>query len=334
MTFRNFVHAFLGAFGFGLDGWVETQKEAYGRRDGVAEELDRKAAQFNGELLGLSGTLLDEFVHRRPRLVPQNFWGGDLGWRSAKRKKRWEDLLTRSGISVSATSPGMVIRFDINASEWVPHPYAPPHWATHDFSLFSQYISHREDAFELCRQWRAENSIALTQRLQERLRRFPVQLGASYRRQDHHAVLHDYADVAFLLPCYGTDLLQVKTVWQGETALVDLVRQIFRDAVREYSPDWLMGQRIDVFIPSLQVGFEYHGEQHYRPVEHFGGKEGFLRSKKRDQRKLQACRNAGVSLIEWKFTEPINESNLRRKLEAIGVEKPVSWRRGSAFNSP
>ncbi len=253
-------------------------------------------------------------------MVPKDFWGGDLGWRSAKRKERWESLLTRNGIVPSTTNPGMLIRFYIDATEWVPYPYAPPHWATSDFNVFSQYIAPSEEAFKLCVHWRTENSIALTQRLAERIRRFPVQIGASYRCHEHT----DYADVAFLLLGSGTDLLQVKAVWkwQGEAALGELLKSIFPDACREYSPSWLMGQRVDVFIPSLQVALEYHGKQHYEPVEHFGGKKSFLRTKEQDQRKAKACKDAGVILIEWRYTEPINESNLHRKLKAFGIEWP------------
>jgi hypothetical protein len=175
-----------------------------------------------------------------------------------------------------------------------------------------------EEAFKLCVQWGTENSIALTQRLAERLRGFPVQFGASYFCHEHAG----YADVAFLLLGSGTDLLQVKTVWKGEAALAELVKRIFPDASREYSPPWLRGQRIDIFIPSLQVALEYHGEQHYGPVEYFGGKESFLRTKERDQKKAKACKDAGAILIEWKYTEPINEFNLRKKLKAFGIEWP------------
>lgn len=227
-------------------------------------------------------------------------------------------MLTRNGLTASTTNPGMLIRFYIDATEWVPHPFAPPHWATSDFNLFSQYVAPSEEAFKLCVQWRTENSIALTRRLAERIRRFPVQVGASYRCHEHT----DYADVAFLLPGSGTDLLQVKTVWKGEAALAELVKNIFPNAYREYSPSWLTGQRIDVFIPSLQVALEYHGEQHYKPVGYFGGKEGLSRTKERDQRKAKACKDAGVILIEWKSTEPIIPSTLRKKLKAFGIECP------------
>ena len=102
--------------------------------------------------------------------------------------------------------------------------------------------------------------------------------------------------------------------------MAELVKSIFPDACRDYSPSWLTGQRIDVFIRSLRVALEFHGEQHYKPVEYFGGKTGFLSTKERDQRKAKACNEIGVILIEWKYTEPINASYLRKKFKAFGLE--------------
>ena len=243
-------------------------------------------------------------------MIPERFWGGDLGWRSTKRRERWEELVTRNGILPSSPNQGMLIRFVIDASEWVPHPYAPP---------FLADLGPSEEAFKLCLQWRTENSIALTRRLADRLRRFPVQIGAGYRLYS----FTDYAEVAFYLLGSETDVLRVKTVWKGETKLYRLVKTIFPDALREYSPSWLLGrQRIDVFIPSLQVAIEYNGEQHYESVECFGGRKGLLSVKERDQRKAEACKKAGVKLIVWKYNEPIIESYLLNKLKNYGIERP------------
>jgi hypothetical protein len=83
MEFRNFIRSLFGvrrdsrsgiqgwaengeashAKGrFDLDEWVRNQKAAYGSRNGLSENLERKAAQFNVALLGLSGVLLDHLV--------------------------------------------------------------------------------------------------------------------------------------------------------------------------------------------------------------------------------------------------------------------------------
>lgn len=331
MGFLDFIRSVLGAGHgspasdkvnpagglFNLDDWVSRQKATYGSRPGLAAAMDSLASQFNRERVGISGSLLDHLVHQRPRMIPKDFWGGGLGWRSVRRRKRWEDLLTRNGIAPVAPGRGVLIRFYIDATEWVPHPYAPPHWATSDFGLFSTYIVASEEAFKRCVQWRAENSMALTRQVAARIRNFPIKCGASYRCNEET----DYADVAFLLPESGTDLLlHVKTVWKGEAALFELVKSIFPDACKEYATSWLNGQRLDIFIPSLRVALEYQGEQHYRPVQHFGGEKVLSKTRERDQRKARACRDSRVILVEWKYNEHVDKATLLKKFKAAGIQ--------------
>ena len=212
----------------------------------------------------------------------------------------------------------MLIRFYIDASEWVPHPYAPPHWATRNYSAFRQYVSPNEEAFQLCTHWDQENSLHLTQQLTSRLRDYPIQIAARYRCYDST----DYADVAFVLADGGETVLHVRAPWKGQAALIQLVAQLYSDAICEYGAPWLGGQRIDIFIPSPRVALEYHGQQHYHAVEYFGGKQGLRATQARDRRKAEACAKAGVVLIEWHHSESITEGLLRSKLGAAGVDTP------------
>jgi hypothetical protein len=150
-------------------------------------------------------------------MIPKAVWGGTQGWPSAARRQQWDSVLMQHGILTAPTDAGLLIRFYIDATEWVPHPYAPPARLTADFHVFSQYVAPSEEAFQLCSQWHTENANALTHRLTERLRRFSVRLGARYDCDEQT----DYADVALLLPGSSTELLQAKTVWKGE-ALAEL----------------------------------------------------------------------------------------------------------------
>tara|TARA_B100000315_G_scaffold84248_1_gene77230 strand:+ start:114 stop:1271 length:1158 start_codon:yes stop_codon:yes gene_type:complete len=107
-----------------------------------------------------------------------------------------------------------------------------------------------------------------------------------------------------------------------ETRLYYLVRDEFPDAIREYSPKWLGRQRIDIYIPSKNIGIEYNGEQHYRPVDWFGGNEGFLNQQKRDERKRDLCETNGLPLIEWRFNEEVLKENLHIKLITLIPDEP------------
>jgi hypothetical protein len=97
--------------------------------------------------------------------------------------------------------------------------------------------------------------------------------------------------------------------------LFKLISNYFEDAIYQYRFKELGLQSLDIFIPKLNIAFEYQGEQHYKPIDIFGGKEHFERQKKNDMIKRKICEDNNIILIEWKYDEPINKINLDRKLE-------------------
>ena len=89
------------------------------------------------------------------------------------------------------------------------------------------------------------------------------------------------------------------------------------DVVREASPDWLAPQRLDIFVPSLCLAIEYQGEQHFYSLDHWGGDRGLADRQVMDARKREACRAAGVTLLEWRYDEPISDEAVMRTLASI-----------------
>ena len=53
----------------------------------------------------------------------------------------------------------------------------------------------------------------------------------------------------------------------------------------------------DFYIPDYNVCIEYDGEQHFNPIEHFGGREAFQRRKVNDAIKTAFCENNNIRLI-------------------------------------
>lgn len=104
--------------------------------------------------------------------------------------------------------------------------------------------------------------------------------------------------------------------WVRETELYELVKKIFPNQVvqREASPSWLRRLRLDIYVPDLDLAFEYQGEQHYNPVSLFGGEEAFRRTVERDELKKKLCRENGVHLVEIKFNQPLTALTLRQRL--------------------
>ena len=109
--------------------------------------------------------------------------------------------------------------------------------------------------------------------------------------------------------------------WTNEVLLYELVRKVYPEAVFQYHTSWLGNQSIDIFIPNLNVGIEYQGEQHYRPVAVFGGEAGFKALVARDKRKKKLCAENGIRLIYWKYDEAITRAKLDHFLEAESFQE-------------
>ncbi len=108
-------------------------------------------------------------------------------------------------------------------------------------------------------------------------------------------------------------------VWKSEQKMFALVSSVFHDAIFQYRANWLGAQSLDVFVPSRNLGFEYQGEQHYEPIEFFGGEETFQGRVELDERKRKLCSENGVRLIEWKWNEDISTQILQEKLQKLGI---------------
>jgi hypothetical protein len=68
----------------------------------------------------------------------------------------------------------------------------------------------------------------------------------------------------------------------------------------------------------MAVALEYHGIQHFQPVEFFGGEEGFQRTQGRDERKRKLCASNSVRLIEIAYYHDIDDAYLVALLRGEG----------------
>lgn len=101
----------------------------------------------------------------------------------------------------------------------------------------------------------------------------------------------------------------------SELTLYKIVKDVFKDAIYQYRIEWLGRQSIDIFIPSRQIAIEYQGQQHFKPVDFFGGMESFIHQQENDNRKKKICKEHNIILIEWKYDEKISIENLIIKLK-------------------
>jgi len=105
--------------------------------------------------------------------------------------------------------------------------------------------------------------------------------------------------------------------WINETLVFNYISILFPTYTveREASPSWIGQQRLDVYIPDLKLAIEYQGEQHYKAVELFGGKEGLKKTKERDKDKLIKCKHNNIDLIYFSYKDNLSEKLVASRLK-------------------
>lgn len=105
--------------------------------------------------------------------------------------------------------------------------------------------------------------------------------------------------------------------WKSEQSLFTLVKKKYPDALFQFRPRWLEPQNLDIYIPSINVGIEYQGIQHYESIDFFGGENAFMHRQNLDNRKRRLCEENGLNLIAWPYTDEITEKSLEDKISTI-----------------
>lgn len=92
----------------------------------------------------------------------------------------------------------------------------------------------------------------------------------------------------------------------GQTKLYDKLKkefpelEIMFEVGRKQIP-WIGSQRIDIYIPKLNIAIEYNGRQHYMPVNQFGGILEYQKVQNRDEMKRLKCLEHGCILFEIRY---------------------------------
>lgn len=70
---------------------------------------------------------------------------------------------------------------------------------------------------------------------------------------------------------------------------------------------------VDFFLPDHNTIIEYNGQQHYKPIGFFGGKERYVQQVERDNSLRQYCKEHKIKLIEIPYTDFDNIENILKK---------------------
>lgn len=84
-----------------------------------------------------------------------------------------------------------------------------------------------------------------------------------------------------------------------DNAGISYIQQYRFDGCRNIKP-----LPFDFFLPELNACIEYNGQQHYYPVDYFGGDDGYEYRQRNDEIKRSYCIDNGISLViipYWEF---------------------------------
>jgi very-short-patch-repair endonuclease len=75
--------------------------------------------------------------------------------------------------------------------------------------------------------------------------------------------------------------------------------------------------RCDFYLTDKKVVIEYNGQQHYKVIKFFGGKEGLKNTQARDLVKKMWCKRNSIGFEIIRYDESIEE----RLIEILKIEK-------------
>lgn len=119
---------------------------------------------------------------------------------------------------------------------------------------------------------------------------------------------------------------------KGEKAIQQFLEQRNFEYEREYcfTDSNISSLRFDFFLPQHRILIEFQGEQHFKPVDWFGGEDNLKKQQRRDRLKREFAQNNNYTLIEILYSE-LKEINfiLAQRLSLAGLEPSGSKQKPS-----
>lgn len=100
----------------------------------------------------------------------------------------------------------------------------------------------------------------------------------------------------------------------GEILIHKFLEQNNYEYQKEFTFPDLKNLRFDFYLPKENIIFEYDGEQHFYPIDFFGGKEALKSTQDRDQLKNQYCIKKHIQLFRIPYTEIDNINEILYKI--------------------
>lgn len=192
------------------------------------------------------------------------------------------------------------------------HPWIDEYNTSYSYHLENAFLTYKKTG--LTRQYVLENYLTyfyLYQKFQniDEIYNFERNVVQSMLRGDFNNV----EKYSYIRPKYR---------WITEELVYRLTKKLYKGykVLYQYKPDFLIsnlgGQMsYDVFIPHLSIAIEYQGEQHFKPVDFFGGQDSLIRTQERDILKKVLSEKNNIKLIYIYYYENVTEALIKLKVE-------------------
>ena len=117
---------------------------------------------------------------------------------------------------------------------------------------------------------------------------------------------------------------QKKKTSRGQAALTQVMQKLFpgQKIINEFH----VGERLklDVYCPEYKIGAEFHGRQHfYYTKRFFDSRYDFEQAQKRDLRKIELCKDSGITLVVFRYNDDLTEQAVYDRLLQVIRDSPL-----------
>jgi hypothetical protein len=195
----------------------------------------------------------------------------------------------------------------------------------HIIKVFDEYALSNSDWFDVFNSWQPNNrtyshtlfSGAVITKNPE----MAFEIESFYSAYDKLYIIKELSKKAENSAREAVGVPKIGEGWISETALFKALESEFNNTqvIQHGRPSWLGRQHYDIWFPNWKIAVEYHGKQHFEPVEFFGGQEAFEKTVERDKRKINLSKKHGVKLIV--VTEENDHNSVIDKIKTIRSNK-------------
>ena len=140
-------------------------------------------------------------------------------------------------------------------------------------------------------------------------------------RNSYNSLLDEFKFLGSSSKCERGYYRRPRNRWKTEEMVYNIVHSLYGNyqVIYRYRPYYLKTERgqlsYDIYICGLKIAIEYQGQQHFYPIDYFGGIDHFESQQKRDELKLRLSAENDVSLVYINYCDDITPEVIKQKID-------------------